>query len=238
MRFRAMLFDIDGTLLRSGGAGRRSMEEAFLQVLEVEDALSGISLAGWTDRELVRHVLVHHRPGLLGDVEREEGVAREVFAAYGLILERVLRDVEGFVVLEGVRETLEWLSMHKPCLVGVATGNVRQGAALKLQRGGLEGYFALGGYGEDGPFRADMLRKAGERVDVHLGGVELREILVLGDTVRDIDAARQAGMSVGAVATGGDAYEVLEERGPDFLWRSMGEVLGWMQKEGQKWGGD
>jgi len=226
-----LLFDIDGTLLSTKGAGRTAMQMAMAEVLGVPNALEGEALGGRIDPDLI-----------YGAIERWADLERghpDASARYELIvslyleyLPQTLEASTGAATLPGVDETLAWLSSRERVLLGVGTGNMAAGAALKLRRCGIEHYFKVGGYGDDAHDRPGMLRAGWRRAAAHLPALQTPSednLLVIGDTVLDIAAARVAGFPVAAVATGRDSYDTLAGHKPDYLWRSMHEGLAWMR---------
>ena len=228
MPFTLLLFDIDGTLIRTGGAGRKAMMAAFEQVLGIPKALEGLHLGGRTDLSILRYVLDTH----VGNSEGLEEKSTSLFASYLRHLPRTLEETQGYEILPGVVDILDWLS-ERSVPMGIATGNIREGASLKLGRGDLWRYFSLGGFGDDAEVRSNILRAGWKRAINQFGGPETpEEVLVIGDTTRDITAAREAGMKVAAVATGSVSYQDLAAEKPDYLWESMFEGLSWMQNGG------
>jgi phosphoglycolate phosphatase len=125
-------------------------------------------------------------------------------------------------VLAGVGDALAWLAVRPEVLLGVATGNVRAGADAKLAAAGLAGYFALGGYGSDSHLRAELVAAAIARGRQR---ADIREVVVVGDTVHDISAARACGAVACAVATGSDPAEALGHA--DAVLDSMAELPAW-----------
>ena len=128
----------------------------------------------------------------------------------------------GVEVLAGAVEALAFLAGRPEVALGIATGNVREGATAKLELAGLERWFSLGGYGCDSPVRAELVACAIDRGRVH-GPV--REVVVVGDTVHDIAAARACAATVCAVTTGADPAEALAHA--DVVFASLTELPAW-----------
>lgn len=203
------LFDVDGTLVHTEGAGRTALEEAFRDVFGVEHALAGIPLAGRTDPLILGDALARHgRAFANGERER-------FWAAAEAHLERLLTPPRG-LVLPGVHALLDALETEPAHVRGLLTGNMPPFARLKLAAFGLFERFAFGTYGSDGPDRPAMARVAVARAAERWGAPPAR-CVVVGDTELDIDCARAAGAHVVAVATGGRSREQLAPRGPDLL---------------------
>ena len=210
------LFDVDGTLVSAGGAGRRAFERAVADRCgPMNGALEELRLDGLTDRLIVRKALA-----LLG-VPFDEAFCDALLARY---VEHLRSEIHGpgYAVLPGVVAALETLRA-RGALLGLCTGNVEEGARLKLGRGGLDGYFDWGasavyGFAHDGEEREKLVHAALRRAAARLGRpVEAREALVVGDTPRDVDAAHHAGCPVLGVATGRYAEDELRACGADHV---------------------
>jgi len=205
------LFDIDGTLLHAHRSGRDAFDAVFADQHAVVNASEGIRYGGKTDPGIVEEIFVAR----LGRRPRPEEVAAFLDAYLPRL--RGLLEMKGVEVLAGVTSTLAYLQPH--CKMGVATGNVKAGAHAKLAAGKLDHWFELGGYGCDSHLRAELVAKAIERA----GAVD--EVIVVGDTIHDIAAARACNAKVIAVATGSDTAEAL--RDADVVLASMSELPAW-----------
>jgi len=219
-RRRVVLFDVDGTLVHAAGAGRRSLA----RVLEsefgrVEHALAGLRLDGMTDRLIVREVLVGlGRPF-------DDALCDRLLEAYVAALREEIEG-PGFRVLPGVAEALAALAAAGATL-GLCTGNVAEGARLKLARGSIDGFFewgpgAIAGFAHDGEERELLVRAALDRGTSRLGATLLpADVLIVGDTPRDVSAARAHGVPVLGVATGRFGREELRAAGADGVLDSL-----------------
>lgn len=214
------LFDIDGTLVSAGGAGRRAFERAVDDHCEpAAGRLAELRLDGMTDRLIVRETL-----RLLGR-SFDDSFCDALLARYVEHL-RTEIDGPGYAVLPGVVETLETLRA-RGALVALCTGNVVEGARLKLARGGLDRYFEWGtsavcGFAADGEDREHVVRAALRRASDRLGrAVAPREALVIGDTPRDVSAAHAVGIPVLGVATGRYPEAELRQAGADHVVPSL-----------------
>ena len=203
------LFDIDGTLLHAHGSGRAAFDAVLLAQHGLADASAGISYGGKTDPAILDEILVARRGRAATAAERDA-----FLAAYLPQLAAQLRDVE---VLPGVVEALDYLAGK--ATLGIATGNVRAGADAKLAAARLAGRFTLGGYGCDSHVRAELVAKAIERAGPH------DEVIVVGDTIHDISAARACGATVVAVATGADPADRLAHA--DAVMATLHELPAW-----------
>ena len=209
---RLILFDIDGTLIKTGGAG----EKAFAKVCEGEfnipDATRHLHFAGRTDPAIVRDFFEK-----FGIAATPEHFTR-FFSAYVIWLEKILGTLDGSV-LPGVHELIAGFQAmsHRP-VIGLLTGNIKQGAQLKLIHYRLWDLFTMGAYGDDHEDRNQVAAIARDRGSEMLG-TKLRgeEILVIGDTPRDIQCARAIDAKVLAVATGTFSIDQLRELRPHWL---------------------
>jgi phosphoglycolate phosphatase len=199
MSYRVLLFDIDGTLVATAGAGRLALERAFAELAQVANALEQVILDGATDVAIVREALV--RAGR----EANPALIDRLLARYTALLPTYLAAAESYRLLDGVAEILEGLT-RAGRVFGLCTGNIVEGARHKLARGGIWRHFEggfLGGFGSDAEPREDIARMALQRAAAHLGGaLDPREALVIGDTPRDVRAAQMVGVPVLAVASG------------------------------------
>jgi phosphoglycolate phosphatase-like HAD superfamily hydrolase len=214
------LFDIDGTLMLSGGAGMRALRRAFAGLHGVVDGTAGIHPDGKTDPLIVTEMFRAH----LG----REPAAPEIpalIAEYEGLLADELRQSPTAEVLPGVRALLAELRARGEPL-GLCTGNSETGARIKMQHVGLWGFFPFGGFGSDDIDRTEIVRTALRRARACCGrDFAPDEVLVIGDTPRDIAAARAAGVRAAAVATGPHSRAALEAHRPDLLFDSLEEML-------------
>lgn len=207
---RILLFDIDLTMVKTQGAGRTAMDAGFAREFGVEQATEGIHFDGRTDRGIFAEVLERHGFGgdaLVANLQR-------FVEAYLEFLPGTLAE-KGGEVLPGVEALLDALA-PSDALVGLATGNLRRGAALKLGHFGLWDRFAGGGFGDDHSIRAELVRAGIAELAAHGGLSGEPEVIVLGDTPLDIEAAHLAGAKALGVATGRFSVAELLESGADF----------------------
>jgi len=205
------LFDIDGTLLRAGGAGRRAVELALCEVLEDDNgsvSLESVEFAGRTDPWIVRTALMQY------GVTANDALINEVLRRYVAHLPRELELASAFEVLPGVLSLLAELTARDDVVVGLGTGNTQPAAYAKLARGGLDSFFSFGGFGSDHTDRAELLRtglsRGLERAGARPGGAR---VVVIGDTPHDVAAAQAIGAHCVAVSTGGYDGSALEAAG-------------------------
>jgi phosphoglycolate phosphatase len=206
----ACLFDIDGTLLSSGGAGKAALEAAFTEVFGVALRVQ-VPYSGRTDRAIARDLLRLH------DIEDCQENYDKLHAGYLSLLPDSLNRHDGRV-LPGILALLQQLQKREHIAIGLLTGNIRAGARVKLGHYGLFEHFAFGAYGDRHFDRDDVAHEALTEVRARLGAQVVPErIWVIGDTPLDIRCARAIGARVVAVATGLHTCDQLREADPDLL---------------------
>lgn len=211
------LFDIDGTLLSSGGAGQAAMEVALESVFGITAPTEGIPFAGRTDRGIVTDLMQFH------DVENSDANWDRFVDAYLERLPLELASRDG-LILPGVETLLAELHQRETLAMGLLTGNFRRGAELKLDHYQLHDYFCGGGFGDDHFDRDDVAKASLEDVR---GKNELpsdAEVWVIGDTPADVKCGRAINATVVAVATGLHSIDDLEACDPDFLCEDFADV--------------
>ena len=219
---RLVLFDIDGTLLHSHGAGRRAMEAALLETFGTKGS-PAYRYDGKTDKQIVR------------DLMREEGFSdaiidarmAELLDTYVAGLQREIASPHTRVeAITGVLPLLDALVHRSHCIVGLLTGNLEPGAQHKLTAAGIDfGRFALGAYGSDHEIRSELPAIAQQRAREVLGlAIEGSAMVIVGDTPSDIACGRPIGARAIAVATGHYTVESLSEHAPDALFNDLGDT--------------
>ncbi len=222
---KLFLFDVDKTLVDSRGAGGRAMNLAFAQLFGIDEGFAGIDFAGRTDTAIFRDAVGVH--GLDGEFPTLLARFQETYYS---MLPRTLTEVQAHV-LPGVHELLTGIQAAPGAFLGLATGNFRQAARLKLEPFGLYDFFLAGGYADDSEDRAELVAIAIERLAEASGGPDPREVYVIGDTPLDIAAAKANGARSVAVATGFFTVDELTAAGaglvfPDFSsWQAVLDAL-------------
>jgi phosphoglycolate phosphatase len=207
----AVLFDIDGTLLVTGGAGAVAWQRAFRELHGVDANIEEHTHAGMTDPEIAEIVFreVIGRDG--SDAERAEAIG--VYLSH---LEAAVDESSGYRLMPGIEQLLPRL-VERGVLLGIVTGNIEAAAHIKLARGNLNRFFAFGGYGSDSRDRTELTKKALERGGVVAGApVDSATAIAVGDTPRDVKAGHGAGIRVVGVATGSYTVEQLATSGADW----------------------
>ncbi|MFN8160771.1 MAG: HAD family hydrolase [Solirubrobacterales bacterium] len=207
----AVLFDIDGTLLVTGGAGAAAWQRAFRELHGVDADISEHTDAGMTDPEITEIVF--------REVVGREGTAAErarVVAGYLRHLHDTVAESDGYRVMPGVEALLDGL-IDSGTLLGLVTGNIEAAAHIKLSRGHLNRFFSFGGYGSDSRDRTELTRRALVRGELVSGGtIDPAAAIAVGDTPRDVKAGHGAGIKVVGVATGSYDVPELREAGADW----------------------
>ena len=213
MNYPIVLFDVDGTLLDSSGAGKRSLQRTFQELHGIPDAFAGYNFIGCTDLGIVADAFEMHLKREPTQEETEAACER-----YLALLETELgRPGVQVRMMPGIRPLLERLN-QAGVTVGMATGNLRRGADLKLGYAGIGGLLPFGGFGSDCRDRAELTRLAAVRGREARGeDVPGDRILVVGDSPLDIKAAHAAGLHVLSVLTGWTPREDLEALQPDHI---------------------
>jgi phosphoglycolate phosphatase-like HAD superfamily hydrolase len=208
---RLVLFDIDGTLVRTGGAGVKAFAKVFATEFYAVDGFDKLKFAGRTDKSIVREFFHRHEIP-----PTEENFAR-FFERYVFWLDHMLRQSRT-AVCPGVWEFLRELqALPQPPLLGLLTGNLRLGAEIKLRHFKMWDIFQLGGFADDHEERDQIAAIARERGCRILGENLLPgQVLVIGDTPLDIRCGRAIGARVLAVGTGGSTVEELQSHRPDW----------------------
>ncbi|MBU6181796.1 MAG: HAD family hydrolase [Verrucomicrobia bacterium] len=215
---RLFLFDIDGTLITSGGAGEGALKDAMKSRFGVEEDLEGIVLAGSTDARIAAELL-----GKAGIAHTPENAAA-LLDEYLHHLPSRLANHNGRI-LPGIVELLEALAARPDCVLALLTGNVVRGAEIKLTHFGVWHHFEFGAFSDDHHDRNELGKFARARAtDRH--GIEFppEKIYVIGDTPRDIECGRAIGARTVAIATGIYGEEALAGHRPDFLFKDFSET--------------
>jgi len=211
-----ILFDIDGTLLASGGAGKVALEEALLAEFGLNGIRIHVPYSGRTDVAIGRDLLKAH------DIEPTDARLSQLQESYLRRLPEALNRLQG-KILPGVVKLLDALKAgHQPVLIGLLTGNIRRGATVKLGHFGIDHYFSFGGFGDGLLDRDEVARAAWTEAQLqHHGELAIERTWVLGDTPLDISCARAIGAKVLAVSTGHHSMDELAIHSPDLLLPSL-----------------
>lgn len=227
MQRRLLLFDIDGTLIHSAGAGEQSLKLTLAERFGIADDLADIEIAGMTDSGIVINILNKHKIPTTN-----ENIAA-FLDSYVHFLSLELPQRAGNL-LPGVLELLEKLKARPHLVLALLTGNVSRGAQIKLEHYGVWNFFEFGAFADDHHDRNQLGQFARSRAqEKHGHEFEAGQIDVIGDTPRDIACGKAFGARTIAIATGSWPREKLSPHKPDFLFDDLSNVdeviqtLGW-----------
>lgn len=230
---KILLFDVDGTLIRAGGAGRTALNRAARRLYGAKRACSELSLAGHTD--------LYN----FGEAYRAATGKNPTRAAIDTLHQEYLRHLPHCVrasirngsyhVPPGLKILLKRLSRDKRVLLGLGTGNMEKGARIKLEPSGFNAYFLFGGYGSDSFHRPSLLKKAALRArKLAREPFGPDDVYVIGDTPLDVAAGRKAGFKTVAVGTGFARWKDLAASRPDHLTKDFRDLKKWLSWFGLK----
>jgi phosphoglycolate phosphatase len=211
VEIRAVLWDIDGTLLTTGGAGAVAWQRAFGELYGVEANIDEHTRAGMTDPEITEIIF--------DEVVGRKGTSAEhaeVVAKYLEYMPDAVAESSGYRIMPGIEEILPRLA-EAGIVQGIVSGNIEPAARIKLERGDLNKYLSFGGFGSDARDRTEVTLRAIERGGEAAGApLDLAATISVGDTPRDITAGHGAGIRVVGVATG--AYSLAEQKDAGADW--------------------
>ena len=218
---RLFLFDVDGTLVTARGAGRAAIARALASTYGTTGPIEDYDFRGKTDQRIVRDLM---RDAGLDDTRITAGL-EACFAGYLAELEGVLGDGRRVTILPGVGDLVRALSARDDALVGLLTGNIQEGARVKLRPTGLWDLFRVGAFGSDDVDRRRLPAVACERAHRLTGRrFAFEEVTIIGDTPLDVDCARACGAVAVAVATGFHPAEDLRACAPDLFFTDFADV--------------
>ena len=216
---RLVLFDIDGTLVHTDGAGVKAFGKALEMRFKIPNGTAGMKFSGRTDTGLARELFLKH------DIETSPENFQLFFHCYLNWLAHLLTEARGDIFPGVWRFIYDLQSLPNPPMLGLLTGNLRLGAEIKLRHFNVWDFFQLGAFADDHENRNEIARAAQQRGS-RLLGQPLRgeEILVIGDTPLDIECGRAIGAKVLAVATGGSTLAELESHRPTWAVTDLEKV--------------
>ncbi|HEV8510736.1 MAG TPA: haloacid dehalogenase-like hydrolase [Gemmatimonadales bacterium] len=223
---RLILFDIDGTLLWTDGAGRRAIHRALVDEMGTAGPIDGYRFDGKTDPQIVRELMEMAGHPDSKSVDRITAVCRRYVE---LLTAELAKPTQATKIYPGIKDLLAALEPHEAegrALVGLLTGNVEHGAALKLRSAGLDpSRFVVGAFGSDSHARADLPAVAAERAAQRTGrrftGADL---VIVGDTPDDVACGRPMGARTVAVATGFYSADALRAAGATHVFENLGDT--------------
>ncbi|MGO9613983.1 MAG: HAD family hydrolase [Dissulfurispiraceae bacterium] len=225
---KLVLFDVDGTLLSSGGAGTVSLNLAFRDLFTIYDAFRDINMAGKTDIQIIKEGLLKHRIG------PDSSRVLMVIDSYLENLRRELKKSDRKHLNLGVKEVLTALIENRiGTYMGLLTGNVEEGARIKLDTFNLNSYFPFGAFGNDDEDRNKLLPVAVRRFEmIYQVGIDYSDCIVVGDTPRDVYCAKLYGASCIAVATGSYDANALVRAGADIVFEDLSDECAFLNAVG------
>jgi len=211
---RLLLFDVDNTLLWSGGAGGLAMGLAFRDLFGIDDGFKGVEFSGRTDCYILAEALRQH--GIDQDCDQHKASFIDRYCAH---LPKALRERQG-KLMPGFPTLLDDLSRRAGVRLGLATGNFSRSAQLKLAHFGIDRYFDGGAFGEESEDRSVIVRRA---LEVLGEGLSPADAMVIGDTPHDVSSAKACGAVAVAVATGRNTVDELRRCGADLVFEDFSD---------------
>jgi len=222
---KAVLFDIDGTILNCNNAGRVALAKATLDTFGTIGRMDKLDFQGKTDPVILQESL-----SIMGftekDISEKSGILKDKYFSY---LDESIKTHE-VTLYPGIKEILTALSKRKDIILGLLTGNFTESARIKLGSHDLNSFFRFGVYGDDAPVR-DLLpgvaqKRMNELFDLH---IDFKNTVIIGDTVYDIRCAKNSGAVSVAVGTGWSTREILENENPDFYFDNFKDINKFMR---------
>lgn len=217
---KLLLFDIDGTLLLSGGAGKRAMNRAFAQLYGFDEILDGISLSGRTDNTIMKDAYVRANVDF-----SDEELQRFKTLYFELIKEEMQQDAPDKRLMPGVDTLLPMLAEREDVHMGLLTGNWETSGRTKINFFGLNSYFPFGAFSDDSAIRDELVPVALQRFRTSTQmEIDPRDVYVIGDTPADIQCAKPHGVVSVAVAAASHSADVLQPFEPDVLLNDLSDT--------------
>ncbi len=222
---KAVLFDIDGTILNCNSAGRAALLKATLEIFGTTGKMEKIDFQGKTDPLILKESLF-----MMGfsekDIEDKSDLLKEKYFIY--LREKI--KTHDVTIYPGIRDILLTLSERKDIILGLLTGNFTESAKIKLESQDLNKYFKFGVFGDDAPIRNLLPAKAREKM-IELFGLQIdfKDTIIIGDTIYDVRCAKYSGAVSIAVGTGWSTRDILENENPDFYFDDLGNITEFMK---------
>ena len=216
---KLVLFDIDGTLINSGEAGTRALNNSFQQIFSINNAFAGIRMPGKTDIQIIKECLAFH------GLQSGDGILSSVLSEYLNSL-RIEMNNNRKRLHPGVIDLLNSLRKMEGYWLGLLTGNIEGGARIKLEVFGLNKYFPIGAFGSDNEDRNSLLPVAVKKFKGMTNiDIKYEDCIVIGDTPLDVECAKPFGATAVVVSTGSYSYESLLKTKADYVLRDMSHAL-------------
>lgn len=208
---KLILFDIDGTLISSGGAGTRALNKSFNEIFSIPDGFKGVSMAGKTDIEIMKEGMFRH------NINPEDKLVKKMVNGYIYHLGKEINN-NGRHLKPGIKEIINKLKNVDGFYLGLLTGNLEEGAMIKLEPFGINPYFPFGAFGSDDENRNRLLPIALKKFsDIYKINLKPEDSIVIGDTPRDVACSKPFGAFSVVVATGPYSFEKLQNSGADLV---------------------
>lgn len=207
------LFDIDHTLLEIGDSHKKAFAFAFKEVLNIDIDYSNWTLHGYTDLQIIHEFMDKN------NIKKDPDKIEKIIAA--MIKKFEKENLDHSILLEGVPDILRKLNSNKDVIIGLVTGNIEQIAYTKLKHLKIDEYFILGGFGDSSAIRSDLVETAIKQAGKKFGKINKSNVFIIGDTIHDIKAAKDAGVKVIAVATGTFSFDKLKGKKPDYIFHDL-----------------
>lgn len=214
-----LLFDIDGTLINTGGAGLKAMKTAVSQVLGREDLLTGYSFAGKTDAQIMKDMA-----RAAGQDSRADEISADLKSEYIAHLKQNLKTSDNFKIYPGASELLAHYHSREDFELALLTGNFETGAELKLEHAGLWHFFKWGAFGNISEERIHLAEHALETITQKEESLVPKNIFIIGDTTNDIRCGRAINATTVAFSAGFEPEEKLKACEPDYLVSDFGKM--------------
>jgi phosphoglycolate phosphatase len=222
---KMLLFDIDGTLLLTGGTGALAFNQVFKEMFGLENAWGGCVPDGKTDPAIVDELAQANLGRSLTSVEYDSLCER-----YLQLFNENIHEAPRFRLMPGVPELLSELTARPELALGVATGNFEKVAWSKLERGRIRHHFRFGGFGSDSLHRPELTRRAMQRGHEIIGReLSPEDIVVIGDTIWDIHAGKHIGALTIGVTTGSYRQDDFRHAGADFIFSDLSDLAGFLK---------
>jgi phosphoglycolate phosphatase len=213
---KLILWDLDGTLMHCGADGTKALNETFRKLYGVEDAFSKAGIGHAMDAVILDRIMESNKL-------EKDGLDR-VKQEYIGILDSILSQNPNKRILPGIRELLEHIHRSENSFNALLTSNLRIGAETKLKSVGLDQYFQVGGFGDDFGEKWDAAVKGIQEAEDHYNvKFEKENIYIIGDSIYDIECAKNIEVVSIGVATGWADYEMLKSKGPDYLYVDLSD---------------
>jgi phosphoglycolate phosphatase len=222
---KMILFDIDGTLLHTGGCGRIAFEKAFEDLFGVEDSWGDLIPDGKTDPVIIEEITARILKRSLNDSEYETLCER-----YHFYFRIEIQNPPQFRLMPGVERLLKALAEEPALFLGVATGNFEEAAWMKLERGNLKSFFKFGGFASDSADRTELTAEALRRGEKIMGRkAERHSVFLIGDTPFDVAVGKKLGLQTIGVATGRTGCEEFLRLGAQYALKNLEDTDGFLK---------